>query len=324
MICRVAENCFWMHRYLERADNMARLIDATRALVVDTRVNHRDRWLPLVIVAGEEERFREKYGPEASFDRVTVQDFLIWDRENPVSVASSIWWARENARMVRETVSLEVWESINSFWLWIKSDAARQVFDRDIREFLGMLKANVQLIRGVSEDTLSHDEPFDFMALGRWLERANQTARILDSRYHALGPSAYSDEAEYAQSLTLLRSLGAIEVYMRRGGRQNGRDMADFLVTDAAFPRSVMFSLSAAAWVHGRLEARSCPRSTGGKIGELKDQIALRWSAAEVNVHEELTFIVDSVAELCNNVRLDWFDWPPMSQDEPNARQGEE
>lgn len=313
MICRVAESCFWMHRYLERADNMARLIEVNFAFVLDSAVETPQRWLPLIVVAGQEESFIARFGAAASCSSEQVQSYLVWDEENPVSIISSARWARENARTIRDTISLDVWEALNGFWLWLSKGEAEQMYEEAPREFLVRVRENVQLVRGVTADTVAHDEPYVFMCLGGWLERANQIARVLDIRYHSLQETPGDRAGDFARSMALLRSLGATETFFKRGEPLGAREIVSFLALDRTFPRSISFCLERARENLAVLTSLGTQSGESERLlNELISEIDQRLRRARTNVHHDLTLVVDSVHRICNAIHQDWFDPPSM------------
>ncbi|MEM9487942.1 MAG: alpha-E domain-containing protein, partial [Myxococcota bacterium] len=251
MISRVAESCFWLHRYVERAENTARLLRVNRSFILDVSLPVGDRWAPAVIVAGEQDRLPEVLSPEAVDDGELVQDYMTWNDNNPVSLLNSIRWARENARTIREVISLEMWEAVNELWHWLQRGPGRRMYSGDRDAFYARIKAFAALFYGVCDNTLLREQPFDFMRLGMLLERTGQIARIIDVKHHAIGPTALDDTDSAiasAQWLALLRSCSATEVYFKRVRESpKGATVLPFLVLEDGFPRSIVHCL-ARAW----------------------------------------------------------------------------
>src|SRR5579871_6495067 len=148
MISRVAEHCFWMSRYLERLENSARVLDVNQTLLLDFHVPAEQQWKPLLIISGIHD-FAGHSNAEA------VQYHLTWDDKNPCSIANSLAYARENARIIREVISADMWERINYYHLWIK-DAGRTLYDKNRSEFYSQIKRINQLIHGIADATMSH------------------------------------------------------------------------------------------------------------------------------------------------------------------------
>ncbi|MEL6339937.1 MAG: alpha-E domain-containing protein [Myxococcota bacterium] len=313
MISRVAESCFWLTRYLERADNVARLLRVNRALVLDAELG----WMPLIVVVGEKDRY------EALFDDADgehVQNYLTWDERSPVSIMSSIRWMRENARMIREVMSLESWQCANRFWTWLCSDGARARYHDDTHEFYARVTSLSVEMQGWTQNTMMHDRPLDFMSLGRSLERASQTARTLDVKYHMLGATK-SDRLEtpleLAEWVALLNSCSAAEPFFKRkNDTPRGPRVAEFLLFDADLPRSIRHCVAHARELLLRIR-KPLPDGIGDeslyRLLELHEHLE-KGSIETVlqrGIHEELTFVVDSISEICNQVHFDYFDPQP-------------
>ena len=320
MISRVASNCFWMHRYVERCENTARMLQVNFAFVLDVTLPAVERWRPFVIVSGEEARFREYIGEKGLEDAEQVQAYLTWDERCPVSIFTSLQWARENARTIRETISLEMWESMNEFWLWMKEGRAREDYERDRYNFYARVKERCQLFHGICHNTILNAEPFDFMRLGMLLERSSQTARILDVKYHAFGadPAREETAGEVAQWLALLRSCAASEPFLKLNrGVLSGPAVAAFLLLQDRFPRSVMHCLTRAQRFLNRVGdplRLDGPRNAADRLTALAQHVAPLTieKILSAGLHQELTNIIDGVAEVCRALHTDYFD-PPMA-----------
>ena len=171
-----------------------------------------------------------------------MQEYLTWDRKHPSSIYASLRWARENARTIREVMSVEMWETINDTWLWLTSRSARRLYQRERDAFYDHLAKQCMLIHGVCYSTMLHEEPFVFMRLGRAVERVGQTARILDVKHHSLGDDRRDENAaDAAQWLAILRSCSAVDTFFQRSANVlSGPAVADFLLFDRAFPRAVL------------------------------------------------------------------------------------
>ena len=315
MISRVAESCFWLNRYLERVETLARLLSVNLAFQLDVDLPEAERWKPIVIVTGEQARFEAKVGARHPGDAETVQEFLVWDRDNPSSLVSSLFWARENARTIRETVSLEMWETLNGLWLWLAEREARRLYERERHGFYLQVRDRCLLFHAHCQATMLHEEPFDFMHLGTALERASQTARVLDVKYHTLGPTDPTFEApeEAAEWLAVLRSCSAIEPFFKRSGTAlSGANVAAFLLFDPSFPRSVRQNLDRAWNFLCRVNAAApevgerSARRLEGLRGELRALDIDR--VLERGLHDVLTWVVDATADVGAAVHADFFD----------------
>lgn len=317
MISRVAESCFWLNRYVERVETLARILDVNLSFQLDVNLPAAERWRPLVVVTGQEKHFLEETHPDEVDDPETVQRYLTFAEDNPSSILSSLAAARENARTIRETVSLEMWEILNDVWLWLGDRSARKLYEKDRHAFYLRLRNQCLLFHGASHATMLHEDPFEFMRLGTAIERAEQTTRLLDVKYHSVGPTeAGSPEMPYeaAQWLATLRFCSGVEPFFKRSENTlSGPSVARFLLFDRAFPRSVLHNLLRAV---NFLSLVRPPRPT--RVGErsarqvdrlLEEVSALSIDAAiQWDLHEVVTRIVAGTHALSRTIRAEFFD----------------
>jgi uncharacterized alpha-E superfamily protein len=237
LLSRVADSVYWMARYIERAENVARFIGVNLHLQLDLPLAPAHQWQPLIDSSGYTEVFKEKFG-EASEE--TVIRFLAFDHENPNSIFSCLRFARENARSVRETISSEMWEQINSMYLQIQLYRATPQHD-SLPEVLRNIRLACHMFQGITEATMRHDDAWHFLRLGRMMERADKTSRILDVKYFILLPSTVNvgtpyDDLHWA---AVLKSVSGFETYRKQRGRISPHEIVEFLVTDREFPRAI-------------------------------------------------------------------------------------
>jgi uncharacterized alpha-E superfamily protein len=308
VISRVADHCFWLGRYLERLESTARVLQVTRNLALDAGLTPRQCWHPVLVVSGEEARFAERFGAGPP-DGEVVQRYLTWDEENPNAMRRALAAVRENARSIREVVSLETWEAVNELHLWLGAPEAQATWAGDRDGFYRRVRRGCQLTLGLVNGTMLHDDGYHFIALGVMLERAGQTARILDVHHHALAELAAHRALETAVFLALLRACSGFEGFMKRNrGAVTPHAIAAFLVLDPEFPRSVRFSVASA---HDRL-ARLRPPGEVGRPGAaaLERLRALHaWmerlgpeALAGGAIHARLTEVVDATAAICDAI----------------------
>ena len=150
MISRVASSCFWLNRHIERVEVLARMLDVNLAFQLDVDLAEADRWRPLVIVGGQEQDFLARTAPALYDDAEEVQHYLTWDEEVPISLVSSLRWARENARTIRETISLEMFETLNDLWVWLGERSARRLYEDDRHAFYLRLRNQCLLFHGIA------------------------------------------------------------------------------------------------------------------------------------------------------------------------------
>jgi len=267
MLSRVANSIYWMARYLERAENIARFVDVNLHLMLDSTVESKEQWEPLVIISGDYDDFKERYGV-ATKDNVI--NFLTFDRDNPNSIISSVIYARENARTVREVISSEMWAEVNKFYLiLLDAENSGEALDTPY-DFYNQIKMQSHLFIGNTDTTMSHGEAWHFDQLGRLLERADKTSRILDAKYFLLLPRVEDvgtpiDNIGWA---ALLNSASAFEMYRKKFRRIVPSDVARFLILDLEFPRSIRYCL---------LKAQiSLHEITGNDIGTFQNKAERR------------------------------------------------
>jgi uncharacterized alpha-E superfamily protein len=243
MLSRVADSLFWMGRYIERAENVARFIDVTLHMILDLPIGSAEQWEPLIITSGDQERFATRYATAAT--QGNVIRFLAFDADNPNSIVSCLRAARENARSVREIISSEMWEQVNMFYLMVRGPDAGRRAGESPHEFFTEIKMASHLFSGLTETTMSHGEAWHFCRLGRLLERADKTTRLLDVKYFILLPrhTDVGSPFDDIQWSAVLRSASAFEMYRKRHGRIAPDRIVDFLLLDREFPRSVHYCL---------------------------------------------------------------------------------
>ena len=242
MLGRTAWGVTWMFRYLARAEHTARLLEAGLRMAL-TRGDGaaRDEWRSVLVtlgqLAGYEARHSEVAGP-------LVTDFILRGQDNPASVKAMIEHARTNARMVRTALTREVWEATNEGWMTIRDRLAEPPESRDLPRILDTIRQQTALVRGVMHGTMLRNDIYDFARIGTYLERADNTARILDVKYYVLLPSAASvgSSLDNVQWETILRCVLAQRAYhWLNQGDVNPQSIADFLILDRRMPRSLAF-----------------------------------------------------------------------------------
>lgn len=244
MLSRVAESIYWMGRYVERAENVARFIGVNLTLMLDSS-DREQQWWPLVNTTGDHEDFKKRY---QFATQENVLRFLTFDRDNPNSIISCLRSARENARSVREIISSEMWLQLNTFYLKVNDAATTGRGMESPHDFYTDVKLSSHLFTGITDATMTHSEAWHFCRTGRKLERADKTSRILDVKYFILLRSVADvgtplDDTQWA---AVLRSASAFEMYRKRHGRIMPKGIVQFLLLDLEFPRAIRFCLNAA------------------------------------------------------------------------------
>jgi uncharacterized alpha-E superfamily protein len=287
MLSRIAESLFWLARYIERAEDTARILDVNYHMLLEqSQQSYRLRWEPLLNMAGEENRFRQSYG-EANAENVF--DFLAFRQDNPSSIVQCIAKARENARTIRDRISREMWEDINGLYYRMSRFNPQDEFAAGPHRFCDEIKFGTHRFHGVTDATMPHDEGWQFLRIGWSLERAEMTARLVDVQYQnlleELPPVGGSDNHQW---MAVLRSVGAFEAYHRQyHSAIEPEKVAEMLILHPLHPRSIRFSLTEAQSglraVSGtgqgsyaneaeRLAGRTVERLSYDKVGEIFKQ----------------------------------------------------
>ena len=244
MLSRVADSIYWMSRYVERAENVARFIDVNLNLALDVGPEMDRHWDPLIFTTGDHADFQARY-PEAT--QKNVIQFLTFDMQNPNSICRCLQFARENARTVRDMISSPMWEEMNKFFLMVKTANQAQVLGSPF-DFFSQIKLSAYTMDGVVQSTMSHGEAWNFYRMAQMIERADKTSRILDVKYFLLLPqvSDVGTQLDTNQWAALLKSASALEMYRKAHGRITPRQVAEFLMMDRDFPRAVRYCVGQA------------------------------------------------------------------------------
>jgi len=246
VLSRVANSIYWMSRNIERAENYARFIQVNLNLSPDLPEETVEQWEPLVMTTGDQNLFKAQFS-EATRDHVIY--FLTADPKNPNSILSCLNAARENARSVREIISSEMWEQANRFYLAVKEAISGKVVMQNPHAFFTKVKEGSHLFVGITDATMSHGEGWHFSRIGRLIERADKTSRILDVKYYFLLPSVrhVGTSLDNTQWAALLSSASALEMYRKRYGSISPDRVAEFLILAPEFPRAIQYCLVKAA-----------------------------------------------------------------------------
>lgn len=238
MLSRVAESIYWMTRYIERAENVARFISVNLNLLLDMPSEKGGLWEPLVMITGDQALFEKKY---PDYSREAVIRFLTIDQGYPNSILSCLAAARENGRSIREIISSEMWEHLNNFYLELAHSGSQAQALADPHRFFKIIQMRSHLFTGLMDCTMSHGEAWNFARIGMMIERADKTSRILDVKYFMLLPQAdlVNTPIDNIQWTAVLKSASAFEMFRKMHHRITPRNVADFLIFDDRFPRSI-------------------------------------------------------------------------------------
>jgi len=280
MLSRVAESMFWMSRYIERAENTACFLDVNYHLSLDLHQvsggESLDYWESLIQVTGEQDRFQKLY---EGYDSNSVTDFLLFNPTNPSSISSCIALARENARSSVEALSSEIWEGINNLYHFVLQADPAEVRG-DPFSFCRAVKIGSQLFQGGADATLLRNEGWDFVQLGKYLERADNIARLVDVKYDLLSPSdgASNEAQDVILWMSVLKSCSALEAFRKvHLSRLDPEGILGFLVLERSFPRSILYSIAAAEKALWHVSGSSHGRFSSNAdrlIGKLESELS--------------------------------------------------
>ena len=276
MLSRVAESMYWMNHYLERVQNYTRFIDTHLTMYLELSPDFEEQWLPLIQTTSDEINFRNQY---ASHSRENVIQFLMFDRNNPNSVVSSLSIARENARSIREGIPGEMWEAINTLYLRVQDGQRCSHWSiEELFEFFIEIKHSCYLISGIAHNTSAHTEGWHFARMGQFLERADKLSRILDIHSYYKMPTNPSKLStfELIQWGSILKSTSSYEMYIQEFGELRWNHIVAFLLLNTYFPRSLRYCLQEVQ--------KSLHSITGNPIGSFQLPIEKTLGRMKVNL----------------------------------------
>ena len=247
MLSRVADSCFWLSRYIERAESLARILDVNMQLALDFEAQNsadsNQQWLPILATLEDQELFHQLH---SQINGDAVMEFVTFEKKNPNSILACITAARENARTVREQISSEMWEQLNRLYLHLQSPAGRATHRESPIGFYRSMVDSLHSFQGITDATMTHGEGWQFLQIGKFLERADSTSRVLDFKYHVLLPQGekVGGNIDVTQWMAVLRSCSAMEAYFKLShGRVTSWEVAEFLILHDSFPRSIRFCI---------------------------------------------------------------------------------
>jgi uncharacterized alpha-E superfamily protein len=306
MLARHAEDLFWAGRYIERAEDTARMLDVTyHGLLESPLANASAAWRELLEVLSLEQCFAERH---AAVTGSGVAEFLVLDGANPGAITSAVTRARENVRNVRERISTELWEAVNTFHLELRGRDLREDLERQPYQLYALVKNRCQTIAGVASETMSRDDGWRFLLLGRMLERAEMTCRLLSVRFGSHVSSGLHADLHYW--MAVLKSVAAFEAYLKVKRAEIERtDVLEFLLLSREFPRSVLFCLRASERELALLGGGSQPTRPERLLGRLRAD--LEFSAVnemlERGLHGALETIQDGILGVADAVAAQFF-----------------
>jgi uncharacterized alpha-E superfamily protein len=318
MLSRVADALFWMARYYERAENTARLIDVNINMMLDMGQYLENAgsggpyWFPIIGIASPYSEFHMRY-PKTTQE--TAIAWLTYDQNNPNSILNCVANARSNARAMRDAISSEMWEHINTTYLQLKETNSDRIAREGAHMFFRDIRLSSQLFQGLTENTMPRDEAWQWIQLGKYLERADATTRLIDVKYHILLPSLedVGGPIDNVQWIAVLKSCSAYEAYQRRYVTKiTPSRVAEFLVLDPRFPRAVRFCFEHIHWAlrsisteHGEFGEQP-PEITASHVRHMLDGTTMS-GIIQFGLHQYMVQIQGYVAEISRKISQTYF-----------------
>ena len=316
MLSRVANSIYWMCRYIERAENVARYISVNLNLLLDLPSEKGKHWEPVVMTTGDQKVFEESH---PSYSQEAVIQFLTFDRQYPNAIVSCLAAARENARSIREIISSEMWEHLNNFYLELAEPGGHTMAQEDPHRFFKIIQMRSHLFTGLMDCTMSHGEAWNFARIGMMIERADKTSRILDVKYFMLLPRAdlVDSPIDNIQWTAVLKSASAFEMFRKTHHQITPRNVADFLIFDAQFPRSIRHCISKAQICLHRITGSptSAARNPAEKrLGRLKADLDYTDidEVIENGMHETMDSLQTRLNEVDAAIGTTFFNLKPL------------
>jgi uncharacterized alpha-E superfamily protein len=314
MLSRMAEALYWMSRYLERAGDTARLLDINllHQLEAEDVISEAAQWKPLLNITSSEQGFRQCH-EDGEITAARVLQFMTQEASNPNAIRSSLRLARENARVVRDRISKEMWQAMNDLWLTVDRQLSRPLSTERAAAIYAGVRNGVARFHGLTFGTMMRGPAFGFYLLGLSLERTDMAARILDVKYHLLLPdlSLVGSPLDYYQWAALLKSLSGFEAYRRRY-RTGLRpiDVAAFLLFEPDFPRSIRFSVEHMLRALDIVAQEGGPSASREAARDLLGHLDAHTPATvfQTGLHEFLEDILDRVAAINAALAADFFE----------------
>ncbi|MEM9710273.1 MAG: alpha-E domain-containing protein [Pseudomonadota bacterium] len=312
MLSRTAEHLYWIARYMERAETVARLLEvgSRNALIPARSGGFRNEWEAVLQSSGTQDGFQSKYGDLVARN---IESYLFFDLENPSSIASSISRARENGRIVRTALTSAVWDALNSGYQELTELRRTERSKLPMSNLIDWTLRQTMLLRGAIEDTQLRNDGYDFLNIGYYLERADSTARLIDVKYFVLLPQVdyVGSGLDNFQWRTILRALSAHRAFSwAYGGEITASKIADFLILNRKSPRALVTAAEGAATHLDRLArgyGRSGPAQTKARalLAELAE--ASVGDVFDEGLHEFLTRVISDVADLNQEIHRVYF-----------------
>jgi uncharacterized alpha-E superfamily protein len=313
MLSRIAASLYWLSRYLERADNTARLVEINLLYLVEAeeRLSEAVQWRPLLSITDSEAAYAQRYaGTDITASQVI--QFMTEDDANPNTIHASLHLARENARVVRDRISKEMWQAMNELWLTVDTRLKAPLSPERAAAFYAYVRNEVARFHGLTSSTMTRGEAYGLYRLGTFVERADMTARILDVKYHLLLPedATVGSPLDYYQWAALLKSLSGFEAFRRKyhtGLRPI--DVVQYVIFEREFPRSLQFALERVRSALDMINSGAADQQTHQAIARLSGHLAHHTSETVLQggLHEFLGGFLHCTAALNEALQADYF-----------------
>ncbi|MBN4075979.1 MAG: hypothetical protein COA71_03065 [SAR86 cluster bacterium] len=312
MLSSVAERVYWLGRYLERAENSARLLKVYSAMLFDLPRGSNLDWSTLIDLSGSHENYKEHYD---NYDEKPVVNYLLSDAKNPTSIFACLVFARENARTCREVIPSEIWEQVNALYYTVKENINPRLGRANRYTLLEKVIADSQRIEGMFVSSMSHNQAYSFIELGRKLERADMTSRLVDVGSINLLPAfagktekhLFIEPYENIIWINVLRCLGAFQAYRRQvHNRVSGNLVVRFLLQDEEFPRAIGFCLSALVENLDRLPNNDDVKRAVTRVKRITREVNVD-SLLERGLLEFIDELQISIADIHEEISRVWF-----------------
>ncbi|GAB4017300.1 alpha-E domain-containing protein [Spirosoma koreense] len=318
MLSRVANSVYWMHRYIERAENYARFMSVNFNLALDLPPNVNQQWEPLLTATADDSAFF-KYYKEPT--RENVIQFMTFDKRNPNSIVACLSEARENARTIREVISKQMWEHLNKFYLMVRDTSPKQEWGEvKTQEFFTDISNNIQLFYGIIDATITRNEAWHFGRLGRFLERADKTSRFLDVKYFTLLPEVESVGSTIDLMIwsAVLKSVSAYNMHRQQYRALTPASIVEFLILDKMFPRAAAHCIRQAELslyeISGNTMANGFSNSAERALSKLRSEIEFTDTADifKIGLHQYLDNFQTRTNAIGQAVFQTYFDLKPV------------
>ncbi len=318
MLSRVANSIYWMCRYIERAENVARFISVNLNLLLDMPSEEGKHWKPIVMTTGDQEIFEKK---DPGYNQEAVIRFLTFDRNYPNSIVRCLAAARENGRSIREIISSEMWEHLNNFHLELSTERSLSMALQDPHTFFKIIQMRSHLFTGLMDCTMSHGEAWNFARIGMMMERADKTSRILDVKYFMLLPQASLVNApiDNIQWMAVLKSASAFEMFRKEHHNITPNKVAEFLIFDNQFPRSIRHCITKAKICLHRITGTpqgAAINLAEKRLGRIQADIEYTdiEEVIETGLHEYLDNMQSRINEVGGAIGTTFFNIKPCSE----------